>query len=255
MTTRWEFERAVFSSGLPAPSRLLLLTLAAHTEAATCVVPAKFTPSLTTLADRTGLGRRTVVDHLDALDASGWLDRRKPDVADQRSKRARTQYRLTIPTGAGAAPIDLPTSAGAAPALVQEPHQSNAFAGAGAAPNQNKISKPHQISRPSNPSDPFANLDATEDERTAVITRITKANPSIRNRDAYLATLAANGDLADHLNALRAEHSKTALAAELVTARQGPECVHGRPGGAHRRSDTGRLLCPQCQTNTERNTA
>lgn len=65
--------------------------------------------------------------------------------------------------------------------------------------------------------------------------------------------LSANGDLADIAAEWRAvltpplvPHND--LAAELTAARANPdlECDH-RPGGLHRRTDTGRLLCPQCQ--------
>jgi len=253
MTSRWEFERAVFASELPAPSRLILLTLAAHTDAATCVVPAKFTPSLSTLAERTGLTRKTVMVHLDLLDTAGWVDRLKPDPAAQRSQRARTQYRLTVPTGVGATPVLPSTGVGATPVLGTQVHQRRGLTGVGATPNQNKTSRTSQTSRP---SDPFAtaSLDATDDERTAVINRITQS-ANIRNLPAYLARLAENGDLAEHLAAVRQDRQATAVAAELAHARTGPECLHGTPGGQHRRSDTGRLLCPLCQRNSERSSA
>lgn len=253
MTTRWEFERAVFSSGLPAPSRLILLTLAAHTDAATCVVPAKFTPSLSTLAERTGLTRKTVIVHLDALDEAGWVDRVKPDVVAQRSQRARTQYRLTVPTGVGGTPVLPSSGVPPTPEVVNEVHQRRGLGGVGATPNQNKIPRTSQTSRA---ADPFAaaGLDVTDDERTAVINRITQAT-TVRNLPAYLATLAANGDLAEHVGAVRQERQGAAIAAELAAARTGPDCIHGNPGGQHRRSDTGRLLCPQCQHNHERTTA
>jgi hypothetical protein len=253
MTTRWEFERAVFASGLPAPSRLILLTLAAHTDAGTCVVPAKFTPSLSTLAERTGLTRKTVIVHLDALDTAGWVERDKPDPAAQRSKRACTQYKLTIPTGVGATPVLPSSGVPPTPAVVNHVHQRRGLGGVGATPNQNKIPRTSQTSRA---TDPFAaaGLDVTDDERTAVINRITQA-ANIRNLPAYLATLAANGDLAEHVAAIRQDRQASVIAAELAAARTGPDCIHGNPGGQHRRSDTGRLLCPQCHRNHERNTA
>lgn len=253
MTTRWEFERAVFASGLPAPSRLILLTLAAHTDAATCVVPVKFTPSLSTLAERTGLTRKTVIVHLDALDTAGWVERVKPDVAAQRSQRARTQYKLTIPTGVAPTPVLPTTGVAPTPALVEHVHQRRGLAGVAPTPNQNKIPRTSQTSRA---ADPFtaAGLDPTDDERSAVIKRITD-NANVRNLPAYLAKLAENGDLADHLAAIRQADQAAAISTELAHARTGPECIHGTPGGQHLRSDTGRLLCPLCQTNLERSTA
>lgn len=107
MATKWEINRAVRASNLPAPSRLIMLTLSDIADAGTAEIPEKHTPSLTVLARETGLGRSTVAEHLASLEAGGWITRIRPDVAAARLRGDRTCYRLTAPE--------------AAPAVVQEP--------------------------------------------------------------------------------------------------------------------------------------
>ncbi len=92
------------ASDLPAPARLILLTLASLASWPGGRVPAEFSPSLTTLADKTGLARRAVMNHLNAVEKKdgidGWVLRDRPEVAHARSKKERTQYQLSIPAGA-----------------------------------------------------------------------------------------------------------------------------------------------------------
>lgn len=97
MTTKWEINRAVRASDLPAPSRLIMFVLSDIADAGTAEIPERHTPSLTVLARETGLGRSTVAEHLAALEEGGWLDRLRPDVTAARLRGDRTCYRLLAP--------------------------------------------------------------------------------------------------------------------------------------------------------------
>jgi hypothetical protein len=98
LPTRWEVTKAVRASSLPAPSRLIMLTLADVAVVGTAEIPARWTPSLKVLAKETGLDKSTVTRHLNALDAAGWLERTRPDGQAQ-WEGERTRYQLTIPSG------------------------------------------------------------------------------------------------------------------------------------------------------------
>lgn len=101
MVDRWTVERAVRSKEctLDPPGRQLVLTLLTWTDHATATIPERFTPSLTDLVNGTGLARSTVAAWLNKLEKEGWVVRTRPSVADARSKKARTVYRLTVPSG------------------------------------------------------------------------------------------------------------------------------------------------------------
>lgn len=99
MPSRFEYERAIRDSELPPLSRLLTLTLATWADVKTGVIPARLTPSLSMLESATGMDRSTVRRHLNKLEKDGWVGRDRPAVADARSKKARTQYAITIPKG------------------------------------------------------------------------------------------------------------------------------------------------------------
>ncbi|MGW7001337.1 helix-turn-helix domain-containing protein [Streptomyces sp. NPDC054933] len=99
MPSRFEYERAVRSSELPPLSRLLLLTLATWADVKTGVIPARLTPSLSTLEAATGMDRSTVRRHLNKLEVEEWVGRDRPDPAAARAKKTRTRYRLSIPKG------------------------------------------------------------------------------------------------------------------------------------------------------------
>lgn len=117
MPTKWDVERAVMRDtrgkadrawileipALPAPARLIMLTLLSRADADTAIVPEGFTPSLTELAALTGLDRSTVRRQLNRIEEDGWAVRNRPDVADARTNGAKTQYELCIPgRGVGA---------------------------------------------------------------------------------------------------------------------------------------------------------
>lgn len=97
---RWRVTKAVRRSGLVAPARLVMLTLADVAEVGTAEIPARHTPSLRVLASETGLNESTVKRHLNDLEAAGWVVRSRPTAEDARLYGARTCYRLTIPEGA-----------------------------------------------------------------------------------------------------------------------------------------------------------
>ncbi|SCL70570.1 hypothetical protein GA0070606_5441 [Micromonospora citrea] len=110
MVDRWTVERAVRHElcTLDPPGRQLVLTLLTWADAATAVIPEKFTPSLTDLQKATGLARSSVAKWLNLLEGkdgedgeerpeSKWVWRERPTVADARRKKARTVYRLGVP--------------------------------------------------------------------------------------------------------------------------------------------------------------
>ena len=154
-TNRWDFERAVTASNLPAPSRLVLLVLAIRADATTGTIPAEFSPSHAQLAADTGLSRRAIVTHLAAVEADGWLRVKRAPIAQQRAEHTPNQYRLALPktteklvqdvhpeppkASAPAAPPPTRASAPRAPRLVQEVHQASA----GGAHNQTTTNQLH----------------------------------------------------------------------------------------------------------------
>lgn len=89
MTTRWEVERAVMRSNIKPLGRLLVLTLLAKADNETAVIPAQFTPSLSTLAAATGLAKSAVAEYLRYLDDLGWVKRSAPG---RQSRYERTHY-------------------------------------------------------------------------------------------------------------------------------------------------------------------
>jgi DNA-binding transcriptional ArsR family regulator len=95
--SRFAYERAVRDSGLPPPARHIALTLATWANVTTGVIPDEYMPSLTKLADSTGLDRSTVRRHLDRLEAEGWVERIRPSATEARRKKKRTRYRLLSP--------------------------------------------------------------------------------------------------------------------------------------------------------------
>ncbi|MDG4796970.1 hypothetical protein [Micromonospora sp. WMMD1082] len=110
MMDRWTVERAVRHRLCPLdpPGRQLILTLLTWSDPATATIPERFTPSLTDLVNATGLARSTVAKWLNLLEGKDgdngeertkhkWVWRDRPTVADARSKKARTVYRLGVP--------------------------------------------------------------------------------------------------------------------------------------------------------------
>lgn len=102
MSTKWEINKAVRASDLPAPSRLIMLTLSDAADVDTAEIPEQFTPSIRELADETGLDKATVKRHLTLLEERGWIQRDRPDLDKARRDGERTRYRLLNPAGVGA---------------------------------------------------------------------------------------------------------------------------------------------------------
>jgi DNA-binding transcriptional ArsR family regulator len=96
---RYRITRAVRKSDLPSPSRLIMLVLADVADTGTAEIPPRRTPSVAVLATETGLDRRTVQRHLDALDEAGWLSRVRPSEREQWFGH-RVRYRLLLPAWA-----------------------------------------------------------------------------------------------------------------------------------------------------------
>lgn len=203
-TTRWDFERAVTASTLPAPSRLILLVLATRADTDTGRIPAEYSPSHARLAQDTGLSRRTVIDHLAAVETAGWLTVKRAPVTQQRTQHTPNTYRLALPKTAAklvqqlhteppkasAAPAPAPrkASATAAPAPTRGSATAAPGASAGAAQasataahNQNKeLTTNHQA--PSGASRTSAGAPAHEHTRA----RLAELNDTaVRRPDAY----------------------------------------------------------------------
>jgi hypothetical protein len=108
---KWQIERAVFRDHRNDPSRRWVLDLAPLTsncrlvmsallsraDVDTGVIAAENTPSLTELAELTGLDRSTVRRMLSDLESLGWVKRHRPDPADARANGTRTWYELGLP--------------------------------------------------------------------------------------------------------------------------------------------------------------
>ncbi len=119
MTTRWDVERALRDSGLPAAARHVALELLTRAKAGTAGVPAEHSPSLTRLARDTGMSRRAVMDGLNVLESRGWVSRLR-DLERARKEHRPTGYRLHVPASARAAlGQDVPQPARAGRALAR----------------------------------------------------------------------------------------------------------------------------------------
>lgn len=148
MASRWDITKAVRSSDLAAPARLIMLVLADVAEVGTAEIPEKFTPSVAVLARESGLSKRTVQTHLAALETAGWIERIYPATPEAMWRGDRIRYRLVLPDGVVQEMPD--PSAGDALGVVQEIPGG----GAGDAPLETDLSDQHQIS--SDPSLPHS---------------------------------------------------------------------------------------------------
>ena len=97
MTTRYDVERALESSTLPAVSVSIVMWLCTRMARGSTEIPAGASPSLTRLARMTKHHRRTVMRHLLVLEAAGWITRTRPGIAKARSQHRTTHYTVTIP--------------------------------------------------------------------------------------------------------------------------------------------------------------
>lgn len=98
----------------------------------------------------------------------------------------------------------------------------------------------------------IADAGAEDDEIPIVIRKIKAENPSIRSLDAYVAKLADTSDLAELAATVRAERRRVDVAEQIASARRGPQCIHGDPGGASLHPTSGLPLCALCRAATRR---
>lgn len=112
---RWKVTKAVRASSLPAPARLIMMTLADIADVGTAEIPERFTPSLTVLAKETGLGRSTVASHLATLEREGWIIRTRPETSAALAHGERTKYQLLVPASADAGLVQEMASPDAGP--------------------------------------------------------------------------------------------------------------------------------------------
>lgn len=253
---RWEFERAVLASDLPAPARHVLHVLAVLADWPSGVVPAQFSPSLTRLSEMTGLSRRAVMNHLNAsekkLGQDGWVIRSRPEIEKARSEKERTAYRLGVPArardalevGAG----DALARAGDALGLGQEVPGARAPGAHNQALTntsfQNAAADPAQIV--------VETTGATAEEAAAIVKRIRNERDP-RNLTGFLRRMARDGDLAQHLVEHRAAIRLRSVEAQWTAIKRGPECEHRMPGGSMPHPSTGEAVCLSCRA-TERRT-
>lgn len=238
---RWDVERAIRDSDLSPPARHLVLALATYTDASTAAIPAQFSPSLTRLSKDTGYNRSTVQRRLDILERRGWVVRTRPDIADARAKKARTVYRLTLPAGCTQHLADGEARGTQHPELGAQGGSTRRTGH----PNQT-VTNVQSSGR--TPERTVADAtDATQDETTDLIEQIRAGNPGIRDLGAYVATLAANGDLGQHLTQIRDERRRADTRAALDEARAKPPCIHGEPGGTEPHPTSGEPLCALCR--------
>lgn len=94
---RYRVTTAVRRSPLPAPAKLVMFVLADVADVGTAEIPPNRTPSLTVLANETGLSRSTVTAHLKALEEAGWVVRTRPTTAEALGQYERTRYQLRVP--------------------------------------------------------------------------------------------------------------------------------------------------------------
>lgn len=89
---RFEIERAAERADMPTVAKDVIYALSRRMDAGGPVIPLRHMPSLTTLAAAAGWSRRHVERALNYLEMAGVVDRRRPSVADARTKHARTAY-------------------------------------------------------------------------------------------------------------------------------------------------------------------
>lgn len=255
MTTRWEVERAVLSSDLTPPERLTALTLLALTDQDTAVIPAEYTPSLTRIQSMTGQGATTVKRVLNSLESSGWVVRKRPNLADARATKERTRYALKVPSarptqglvtgstqGLARSREGLELGPHRAPGL--GPQRATSHTPSHTANNQQQVStsSPEALVRES--------TGATADEAAAIVKRIAaERNP--KNLAGFVRHLAGAGDLAQYLTDVRAAAARYADDNDRKIRQGLPRCEHGVAGGTQAHTVTGLVRCGACRTRNQ----
>jgi hypothetical protein len=193
VTTRWDVERALRESGLPAPARHVALELLTRTEGGTADVPAEFSPSLAGLASDTGMSRREIAYCLAVLESGGWLTRLR-DLAAALKRKQPTSYRLHVPASARAALV-----ASARAALVQDMHQPasartsarTSAPGAHIQTYQNTRPLSRAPARTRDPRDLLREQGATERETDYIMSKF-EGDPAVRYPAVYALTSIGN---------------------------------------------------------------
>lgn len=83
----------------------------------------------------------------------------------------------------------------------------------------------------------------------SAVAALVQAERKPKNLPGLLKRLAADGELGDWLDRVRAKEADAAVAAAVEKAKRGKACVHGTPGGAEPHPVTGKPLCPLCRSN------
>lgn len=106
MSRRFDIERALGRSGLPAPSRAIARVLCECIDKHTGTIQPHHSPSLKTLAARTGYDKSTVARHLAHLAETGWITRHPPSLPAALAQQATTTYDIHIPVHRAVAQCD-----------------------------------------------------------------------------------------------------------------------------------------------------
>jgi hypothetical protein len=93
---KWRIQDELRKVPMKAPVKALVWDLLSRARVADAVIPETHTPSLTELEGSACLGRSTVTTYLRALEATGWVVRERPSIADSLGHGQRTQYRLAV---------------------------------------------------------------------------------------------------------------------------------------------------------------
>lgn len=101
MTTRYDIERAVESSGLAPVSRHILLVLCTRMQQGSTEILQHHSPSLSRLARGTGWSRRTIMRYLAELEEAKWVERHRPPPYLARTVYMTTRYVVHEPDTLG----------------------------------------------------------------------------------------------------------------------------------------------------------
>jgi hypothetical protein len=113
---RFDIERAVQRSGLPAAGIAIVMALCTRISADSGAIEPEYSPSLRSLARMTGYAKSTVCEHLQFLELAGWITRNRHDPAEAGRLHLTTVYELSVPCPAtGHKPVRRPASPRPAP--------------------------------------------------------------------------------------------------------------------------------------------
>lgn len=141
------------------------------------IIPQRFQPSLSTLAEATGLGKSSIKRNLIVLEEGGWLVRVRPEGDKARTEHARTAYRLHVPEVARptVGPGSEEAKAGPVVGLGHGPEWAEARPVVGHKSPLNSLST-ESASLSSPPLAPTAPVAAEEDDEREIIAALPKDN-------------------------------------------------------------------------------